>query len=1008
MARGQYYNLTFRNYLSHNSIAQSEVDAIFEDSRGFLWLGTHFGLTRFDGREFRHFYHHVDDSTTIGDNEISSIDEDSKGNIWISMFNSGFTRMDPRTSRFTNFLSVGRHALPSKKVEMLLADRSDRIWLGTDKGISIYYPDTRTFLALPTPAAAKEPLDVLCLVEERGGQVLAGTRNEGLWRVDAGMKGSVQLLDATQVGEVRDIYELANGDLWLACSEGLFRLIRQASRYTLERAPFFPQRESLVDVEVDAQGNIWMASMVDGVFIYFPSSGFMDHLRENFSSARGLLSNRLFELYQDSQFGIWLGGENGLQYYQYRTQKFNIYPGLSNISDQLRGSTLYGIVELDNDIIMATSGGLLVYNRVTNRYVPVEYPANYKPGSVRFRYLDWEGPAEWWITSDQGMFRLRQKQGYYVVDRPPVLSGSALFRTKNIRKYLKKDGVYWFALAAEGLMRWRPSDNSMLFFTHKEGDSSSIPNDVINQMDFDREGNIMLGLNEGMSVLNPSTLRFRHFMQRESIGSPGLNSRYVYDMYDDGKSYWLGTFGGGLNQVDKVTGAVRYFTTRDGLCNDGIYTLVPDNNQQIWIGTAKGLSRFSTDARQFVNFSIEDGLPSDEFNMLSRHINNEGEIFMGTMNGLVSFNGQDLYKSNLSPRILLSRIRLNGLFMPDSAVSEVSTGRRLVTRYGEGVYMEFSPMIFSGNTNLSIRYKLNAGDTAWRMGEAGGIIPLIRNEPGTYNLVVQLVRNGSGELSPEWKMQFVVMPLYWQTLGFRLAMVALGLMLLVLAIRSYIQRRLQLQRTAFERAQAVEKERARISAELHDDIGGGLTAIRLMSEMMRESGVEGKGKSFATRISASSNELVQKMNEIVWALNVNNDNLQSLISYTREFIVGYLDDFDLECQVSIPAFVPDVHVTGTNRRDIFLLVKESLNNVVKHAQATTVEVRMEIDKNLRISIRDNGRGFDPSGIRQGANGLANMRKRVGRLKARMDIRSDEGTTVRFDIPLQSMGQTSMT
>jgi signal transduction histidine kinase len=256
-------------------------------------------------------------------------------------------------------------------------------------------------------------------------------------------------------------------------------------------------------------------------------------------------------------------------------------------------------------------------------------------------------------------------------------------------------------------------------------------------------------------------------------------------------------------------------------------------------------------------------------------------------------------------------------------------------------------------------------------------------------------------------MQFVGQPLYWQTVPFRTLMGVIGILLLYGLISSYIRRRLQLQQAAFEREKAVEKERSRISAELHDDIGGGLTAIRLMSEMLVESNTDDREKSYASRISSSANELVQKMNEIVWALNLSNDNLQSLVAYTREFTMSYLDDFGIQCHIDIPDAIPDIPVTGRNRRDIFLLVKESLNNIVKHAQASEVLLSLRFGRELQISIRDNGHGFDPSAVRRGANGLNNMRKRVRRLRARMDIRSNQGTSVQFDIPLSALGQTEI-
>jgi signal transduction histidine kinase len=753
---------------------------------------------------------------------------------------------------------------------------------------------------------------------------------------------------------------------------------------------------------VDAQQNIWFGSAVDGVYIYFPRTGFLDHLRENFSSARGLLSNRMFELYQDSQEGIWLGGENGLQYYQFKAQKFNIYPGLSNISDQLRGSTLYGIVEVDNDLIMASSGGVLIYNRVANQYSAVRYPRDYRPGSIRFRSLAWEGPMEWWLSTDHGMYRMRQVDGEYVIDRPPQLQHIPAFRAWNVRRYLRQGDTYFFALALDGMVIWNRKTGYLKHYRTPEG----LPSNVINQLEFDTDGNILLGHNAGLSVFRLADSSFRHFRQRTGSGKKGLNSPFVYDMYDDGRYYWVATFGGGLNKVDKKNGQTEHYTTRQGLCNDGIYSMVAEDSV-FWLGTAKGLSRFDKKSGQFESFSLEDGLPSLEFNMLSRYRSKEGEIFMGTMFGLVSFSTTDIRKYNIPPRIYLSRIRRNGVRLPDSSISEVNTTRRLVTSYGEGVYLEFSAQVFAGSDDLAIRYRLNEIDTTWRTGESGSLVPLIRTEPGTYTLEVQIIRSGGLEKSPEWRMEFVVQPQFWQTLPFRILIGIVGALLLYGLISSYIRRRLQVQQAGFEREKAVEKERSRISAELHDDIGGGLTAIRLMSEMLVDTSTEDRSRSYATRISSSANDLVQKMNEIVWALNLSNDNLQSLVAYTREFAVSYLDDFGLQCRIDIPDAIPDLPVTGRNRRDIFLLVKESLNNIVKHAHATEVHLGMRFGKELNISIRDNGKGFDPSSVRRGANGLNNMRKRVKRLRARMDIRSNEGTSVQFDIPLAALGQSAI-
>ncbi|MGL6270018.1 MAG: ATP-binding protein, partial [Chitinophagaceae bacterium] len=687
--------------------------------------------------------------------------------------------------------------------------------------------------------------------------------------------------------------------------------------------------------------------------------------------------------------------------------KFNIYPGLSNISDQVRGSTLYGITEVDNDLIMATSGGLLIYNRVTNRFIPVNYFSDYIPGSIRFRSFNVEGKDCWWVCSDQGIFELTRKKGQYFLSRPERLKSMPVFSKQSFRNYIKsRDGSeYWFGLTELGLLYWNPPRETILHMQHENQDSSSMCNDVVNRISFDKDSaHILIGTDSGFSVLRKGTLKFQNFYPRIMPGQRGLNNRYVYDFFDDGQKYWLSTYGGGLNMIEKKTGNIIYYTTRDGLCSDGIYTLIPEKDSVIWLGTTNGLSRFNINEKRFENFGVEDGIPADEFNMLSRFVNTEGEIFMGTMNGLISFSPDQMNRILQAPKVYLSRIRLNGKYLNDSLISGINQHRRLVARYGESIYFEFSPMVYNGSSNTVVRYRINEIDTTWKNGEAGLLVPAIKIEPGEYTFSVQILRTTGNEHSNIWTLQLIVTPPYWKTFSFRMLIILLAVFLSFFFIRSYTIRRLVKQRAIFDQEQAVEKERSRISAELHDDIGGGLTAIRLMSEMLKDSNSVESSRVFVNKISASSNELVQKMNEIVWAMNINNDNLQSLISYTREFSVSYMDDFNLDCKIELPDQIPDVPVIGTKRRDIFLLVKEALNNIVKHAQATEVFIFVRIGSHLQIEIADNGKGFDPLKIKKISNGMQNMRLRIERLHGRIQFRHKQGTSVVFEIPLKNLAE----
>jgi signal transduction histidine kinase len=214
-----------------------------------------------------------------------------------------------------------------------------------------------------------------------------------------------------------------------------------------------------------------------------------------------------------------------------------------------------------------------------------------------------------------------------------------------------------------------------------------------------------------------------------------------------------------------------------------------------------------------------------------------------------------------------------------------------------------------------------------------------------------------------------------------------------------IQAQLEKQKSELAKKHAVETERYRISSELHDDLGGGLSTIRLISEMVKQGTISSDTDKQLDKISESSKELVQKMNEIVWALNVNNDTLQSLIGYMRRYAVKYLDDVGINCAFIQLNEIPQTEVDGTTRRNIFLLIKEALNNVVKHAQAAAVDIVVEVNAQLQITVHDNGKGIANEMLQnKTGNGLRNMQQRAKDMEGSMEIKNHDGTTVLFTLP----------
>lgn len=1005
----QYYNLTFRNYSSSNGLSQSEVLCAIEDKFGFIWIGTRYGLTRYDGKEFRTFYHSINDPKSLGENIVSDIKQDSEGSLWFALYNSGVSKMNGLNFTFENIqFDKSKQGLLSDKVTVLAIDNNDHVWVGTEIGLSVYNPVNRTFRNFTKlPFVEKENFRVSALKMDSAGNIFVGTSSYGLYLVKKGSDHISPLLKYEITGDINDVHIDFEGKIWIAAQNGLFMLRRNdGNGYTLNKAPIIFNQETVVDLETDDNHNLWMATRRHGLLIYFPKEGYVERVQENYTSARGLLSNRLSGIFKDSRGGIWVGGENGIQSFHNESQKFNIYPGLSNISNHLRGSSIYGIYEVDNDFILATSGGMLVYNRITNQFLTIYQEHEAKSEVIRFRAITRESQNSWWITSDRGIFELYKDKRDYYLRRVKMLERNSLFRNESFRNYVKLQDDLWLATTENGIVHYNTKSGYLKRFRHVPGNKDSLGDRIINILVQGKDSSLLVGHDNGLSIFSIVEQKFKNFGDHRSGTQPALSSRYVYDIYDDGNTYWVGTYGGGLNAIDKNSGSIEYYTSVQGLGNDAIYSLVPEGDSVLWLSTNKGLSKFDKYKKSFQNFTQNDGLPADEFNMLSKFVNSDGEIFMATINGVVSFNPQKLSHSKYPPRIYLAKIRLNGRYLTDSIAGTINRDRKLSVGFNEDLFLEFSPLIYAKSLNLAIRYKLNDLEE-WKEAQSGTLLPLLKMEPGNYQLQVQLVDNAVGVSSDSWYLDLEILPPYWKTASFRISLFLLISLLSFFIIRTYIQRRLENQRILFEREQAVEKERARISGELHDDIGGGLTAIRLLSEMNKDRSQDESSRIFFGKISASSNELIQKMNEIVWALNVNHDNLQSLIAYTRQYAVSYLDDFQVKSNIVIPEHIPDMAVMGNKRRNIFLLVKEALNNIVKHSKADSVTLEIKIGERLRIRVSDNGRGIDFDDIKPGSHGLVNMRRRVEHLKGKMEIKNNNGTTIIIDIPIKDLSEISV-
>jgi signal transduction histidine kinase len=459
---------------------------------------------------------------------------------------------------------------------------------------------------------------------------------------------------------------------------------------------------------------------------------------------------------------------------------------------------------------------------------------------------------------------------------------------------------------------------------------------------------------------------------------------------------WVGTrdhglycfFFDGLRLVSR-----RQISVADGLTENFVVFLLCDTDNCIWACTPTGLDkvRFSKG-----HFLIDDVTPcNDMYQRFYKILSSaRGVHWVTAREGFMKISPSTEEKSGYIPSVLFSKVLVGDKAIPDAAGLSLPYDRNTLSFYiGTPTFVEES--------RTSYTYLLEGSrEPAWSAPSIQSAINFVNLPPGKYTLRVAAQFPTGLYPAQSAAYSFVIRPPWWQTWWFQSVAVMVLAIIVLLSIKSYTRRRLDKQRIALEKKQAIEKERTRIATDMHDDLGAGLSRIKFLSETigikkLQQLPIEEE----ITGIREYSHEMIDKMGEIVWALNEKNDSLSDLMSYTRSYAAEYLMQAGIRCTVEAPGDFPCRFVSGEFRRNIYLTIKEALHNVVKHAAAERVNIRMEVGQELSITIQDDGIGFDDGQIRPFSNGLQNMQKRIREIGGTLSIRSGPGTTLHLCVPL---------
>ena len=957
----------FIHYTPREGLANNRARAVYQDSKGKLYITTFAGLSVYDGSRFI-TYNTRNGLATEFINDIEEMGEDS---IWLLTNSNKINCLV--NGRITDFIpSDGFTPL----INHFIKCSDGNYYAMADEGL--FRLANNKFIKLPFAGIPDEQAQTFTSAIEIDKKLFI-TSNPGYQSAHAYLLVydlvKSKLLFHDRAFQAICVFKPSPHMLWVSGVKGMFMLDDIFFRNnTIKFIPLpdsfhIPKNLFASFIYKDRQNNVWL-SCPKGLYKISPGGSTTIFTVEN-----GLITNLQTSILQDHENNMWFTNEQS---------------GLSKLSNQ----QLVYYKELKpgfapTDVFVSPLSDTVFFYDASHQKLAIVLPdgnsrqySNLQPVHDYARFVS---ANQDYLLSHHVIFHLDkdEKSKKYslskLYENPSRYGFTSALREKNGSVVAISDKLF--------LIENHKLDSQSLNYM-----ADQLTIDTANRVWVAPRSNQLLGF-EIVTTANNKKLSL--IKQIENI-LPGSSPRSI--VADKSGNIWIGSRDWGLFYFhfdEKLNlRSTRQLTTQNGLSENFINQLFCDKDNKIWACTPSGVDRITVvnDNFQVENITRNNNIYSPVSKVQQTA---KGLFWILTGTGVVAYDPTKTAENNWIPHLIFSNVLVNN---SDKIILR-SNGELKHFQNNLAFYLSAPSYIAEKQTRFSY-FLEGSGNDNWSAPSVDAVINFVNLPPGDYTLKARASFLHGKYPDVGSSFSFTILPPWWQTWWFKsvFGLVIVGLFLL--GLRFYINRKLEVQRVMLEKKQAIEKERTRIATDMHDDLGAGLSQIKFLSEaigMKRQKHMPIEEE--VSSIRSFSDEMIDKMGEIVWALNEKNDTLSDLLSYARSYAVEYLAHNGIKCHIEQPEDIPQVSVSGEFRRNIYLTVKESLHNIVKHAQATDVIITIEVGKWLTIQIRDNGIGLSNSSPSPFGNGLTNMRNRIKELKGTFDISNQDGTIVTMTVPL---------
>lgn len=979
------------SFTVEDGLSQNSVHNIMQGSNGLMWLGTQRNINKYDGYDITPAYllNTENISSTLG--TVYDITEDADGGIWFGTSGSA-NRLDIRTE-----VVKGLDGLLGKNISTKI---------GT----------------------------VLAIHRDGSGNIWLGTFGKGLFKVSHNFSSITNYTNSPDGQEdssldyIRDIYDFADGTLWLGTYGGLVKFDTAENKFDnlFYHLPDSTLRHTTVNEIIPVGSRIILPTNNRGILQYdikrneiteLPGSKYLQLSRYN-----------VRDIFIDEDGNVWAAvyGLGVVVIDEHNDSYSNLTDEIENIGNTGITNSLSLIFDRSGILWVGTEYNGLIKIVLGERNIGTINTDSYPQiGSTFVNAVAKDANGKVWLSTPSGLYKIDRENNSA---KRLKISDTIGLRTEQIYNILSAYGKMWVTKYDE-LIEYSPTDDSYEPVYGSPGTS-------ITELYVMGDNKLVIGNSDGMITFLDVSNRSEKsvYINGSSSNSPtvtncritgntlwiatadglyeydlrnqaenakrirlNLNVSYITSLTADDENVWFTTYGSGLYRYNRASESLTHISKLVPFPDNVLYGVLADDDNNLWISSNKGIYKYYPGTNMLKVFNMNDGLQGYEYNGKAYTKASDGEMFFGGVNGLNHFHPASITENETAPETIITKVTLHD----STIISNIThTEHEYIFGYNENsLSFEFSALDFTNPEKNTYQYKLDGVNKEWVHIGGKHSENFANLAPGDYSFYVRGSNNDQVYDKTAAMFSFTILPPFWATWWFRVTVVFIILSLLYL----YYQSRLTYEK---KRVNEIETIRKKIADDFHDDLGHKLTRISLYSELMKNNpGIGDEHTTYLNKIGDAANSLFYETKDFIWSLDPGNDTIYDLLVYLKDF--G--DDFFSSTGISFSVDEIDKKFRTQKlpmkwKREVILIFKEAMNNSLKHSGADNVELKASYKgASLLISLVDNGNGFDTESDNNKGRGLDSMIKRADEINAQLDIKSERaGTIIKLKIDLNGM------